>query len=66
MDVPVASLQTLFGYRSVALDSLGIRSDDLSSMTGRETCPRYLFYLPGLDLEKVRRAVRAAAPGWIE
>jgi len=63
MDIPVPSLQTLFGFRATPLDSLGIRSEHLASMTGRQTCPRYPYYLPGVNVEELRRAVARAGLG---
>lgn len=64
MDVPVPSLQTLFGYRAVPLDSLGIHAEVLASMTGRPTCPKYLYYLPGVDVLTLKRAVAQASVPW--
>jgi hypothetical protein len=61
MDVPVESLAQRFGYRRMSLDELGIESELLSSMTGKPTCPRYIYVLPGVDPARLRQAVREAS-----
>jgi 4-amino-4-deoxy-L-arabinose transferase-like glycosyltransferase len=55
---PASDLENRFGYRRIALEELGIRSDLLATMTGKEVCPRVLYCLPDVDVEALGRAAR--------